>query len=324
MFESQSVRTKDHWTRKVVPRVRVRNSLEFLREFVSRSEPCILIGAMEDWPAMKRWNRHYLKSKLKSTEVSVNITPNGLGDAILDGNKFVMPMQLNMKFESFVNEFEESKESRVLYLSHQNDSFRTQFKALSDDVPDTIHFATEAFGTKPDAVNLWIGDERSVTSLHKDHYENMYAVISGEKHFTLLPPSDVFGLYEREFPSYQYANVKSHEDYKIVSSDFKTSWIPVDPKKPDLEQYPLYAYTSPMECVVRSGEMLYLPAMWYHRVAQKGFTIAVNYWYDMHFGQNYVYHNFVKDLTERYLQEARRRSISSSEEGEDDSPKEKE
>ena len=41
------------------------------------------MGAIEDWPAFKKWDGNYLRSKLKSTEVSVNITPNGLGDAIL-------------------------------------------------------------------------------------------------------------------------------------------------------------------------------------------------------------------------------------------------
>lgn len=127
-------------------------------------------------------------------------------------------------------------------------------------------------------------------------------MIKGEKHFTLLPPSDVFGLYEREFPSYQYADVKSCKDFRIVPlQDFSTSWIPVDPTKPDLKRFPLYAHTSPMECIVRPGEMLYLPAMWYHRVAQKGLTVAVNYWYDMHFGHAFVYHHFVSDLVGKLL-----------------------
>lgn len=30
-----------------------------------------------------------------------------------------------------------------------------------------------------------------VTSLHKDHYENIYVVIRGTKHFTLYPPTEV-------------------------------------------------------------------------------------------------------------------------------------
>jgi len=31
-------------------------------------------------------------------------------------------------------------------------------------------YATQVFGGPPEAINLWIGDERSVTSFHKDHY----------------------------------------------------------------------------------------------------------------------------------------------------------
>lgn len=27
-------------------------------------------------------------------------------------------------------------------------------------------------------------------SVHKDHYENLYCVVSGEKHFVLMPPTD--------------------------------------------------------------------------------------------------------------------------------------
>ncbi len=30
-------------------------------------------------------------------------------------------------------------------------------------------------------INLWIGDERAVSSAHKDNYENMYCVVVGEK-----------------------------------------------------------------------------------------------------------------------------------------------
>lgn len=56
----------------------------------------------------------------------------------------------------------------------------------------------------PEAVNLWIGNEFSETSFHKDHYENLYAVITGEKHFLLLPPTDVHRMYIREYPAAQY------------------------------------------------------------------------------------------------------------------------
>jgi len=40
---------------------------------------------------------------------------------------------------------------------------------------------TEALGSAPEAVNLWIGTDASVTSFHRDHYENLYCVIRGTK-----------------------------------------------------------------------------------------------------------------------------------------------
>ncbi|XP_035211783.1 bifunctional peptidase and (3S)-lysyl hydroxylase Jmjd7-like isoform X2 [Stegodyphus dumicola] len=35
-----------------------------------------------------------------------------------------------------------------------------------------------------------MGDKRAVTSLHKDHYENIYCVVKGKKEFILHPPTD--------------------------------------------------------------------------------------------------------------------------------------
>lgn len=40
-----------------------------------------------------------------------------------------------------------------------------------EDVEPFVALAGEAFGNEPDAVNLWIGDDRSVSAVHKDHYE---------------------------------------------------------------------------------------------------------------------------------------------------------
>lgn len=40
-----------------------------------------------------------------------------------------------------------------------------------EDVEPFLALAGEAFGNEPDAVNLWIGDDRSVSAVHKDHYE---------------------------------------------------------------------------------------------------------------------------------------------------------
>lgn len=40
-----------------------------------------------------------------------------------------------------------------------------------EKVEPFLELARKAFRNEPDAVNLWIGDERSVSAVHKDHYE---------------------------------------------------------------------------------------------------------------------------------------------------------
>jgi jumonji domain-containing protein 7 len=61
----------------------------------------------------------------------------------------------------------------VCYLSEQNGSFRTEFAPLWADVDADLAWATAAFGAPAEAVNLWMGDARAVSAMHKDHYENM-------------------------------------------------------------------------------------------------------------------------------------------------------
>jgi jumonji domain-containing protein 7 len=60
----------------------------------------------------------------------------------------------------------------------------------------SLGWADEAIGCKPEAINLWIGTEKSRTSMHRDHYENLFTVIRGAKIFTLYPPSEAYFLCE--------------------------------------------------------------------------------------------------------------------------------
>lgn len=80
---------------------------------------------------------------------------------------------------------------RVHYLQSQNGNLYTpsssdaasdsvkEFLQIRDDVPANIPWATEALGHPPDAVNIWIGDERSVTSIHSGRFElSSYAAVN--------------------------------------------------------------------------------------------------------------------------------------------------
>jgi hypothetical protein len=55
----------------------------------------------------------------------------------------------------------------VPYLSDQDNNFGKSFPELRGDIDPSIPLADEAFGCLPEATNIWIGDERSVSSMHK-------------------------------------------------------------------------------------------------------------------------------------------------------------
>jgi len=159
-----------------------------------------------------------------------------------------------------------------------------------------------AFNNQPDAINIWIGNEKSITSLHHDNYENLYCVVKGKKIFTLLPPTDLPFLYKSPYHSGKY-NHKDNE-WKIEMDDPPNTidWIPVDPDNIDEEKYPKSVHCSPLHVEVFPGEILYIPSLVYHKVRQEGgdkdgTTIAINYWFDMDFDLKFCYFNLLEKLS---------------------------
>jgi len=223
--------------------------------------------------------------------------------------------------------------------------------------PDTFDWAERAFGSdcggaaadgdgnnaaspssptsKLEAVNLWIGPSRAVSAMHKDHYENLYYVLNGRKTFTLCPPADAPFLYERPVESGRFRYRKETGTWS-VRQDFddggktqptKVHWVAADVTERRRgkdgdddnqdDEFPLLKYAHPITVTVEAGEMLYLPALWYHKVEQQSVpagsdvddddddrpspvvdaTIAINYWYEMQFDHPlWCYYHFLQQL----------------------------
>ncbi|XP_021835271.2 lysine-specific demethylase JMJ32 [Spinacia oleracea] len=288
--------------------------VEFLRNYVMPNKPCIISNALEHWPALSLWSSdEYLCQALGSAKVSVHLTPNGRADSVVPNP--VDPSSLcfasahveNMSFPDAYRLISDSEKrgNFVAYAQQQNDCFRTEYAVLGSDCDAHIDWASEALGCLPEAVNLWIGNNQSETSFHKDHYENLYAVVSGEKHFLLLPPTDVHRLYIRPYPAANYSYSQDTGEFNLELEDpvRHVPWCSVNPypsegrEEKERSEFPLYFNgPKPFECTVKAGEMLYLPSMWFHYVKQSPHTIAVNYWYDMQFDIKYAYFNFLQSI----------------------------
>lgn len=273
--------------------------LEFHRNWVCPNVPVIFKNSINHWAALKKWSFPYLREKLGCKEISVAVTPNGLADAVYE-NKFILPEERRLLFSDFLDimEFPHMGRSGIFYIQKQNGNFVDEFSAIIGDAETDIKWATEAFGKEPDAVNFWMGDHRAITSLHKDHYENLYCVVSGQKTFTLYPPTDMPYIPHQNFKAACYNQNKSNK-FEIISGKCCSEtipWIPVDPLNPDYKTYPEFAKAKAVTCTIQKGDVLYLPSLWFHHVQQTQAAIAINFWYDMEYDIKYNYFKFIEEL----------------------------
>ncbi|CAG4939582.1 unnamed protein product [Colias eurytheme] len=279
--------------------------LEFHREYVSKNIPVIIKGGCSEWPATLKWNSEYFRTTIPDKLVTVAVTPNGYADGITrdkNGDEyFVMPLEIETSMSEFLNMLEAKRENYIPYIQKQNSNLTEDFKELLPDVESHVQFASEAFNKKPDAVNFWMGDERAVTSMHKDPYENIYCVIDGYKEFILIPPTDLPYVPYKKYPQ---AVFKQNNDWEIEPiADYGEEsnilpWICIDPLNPDLSKYPQFKKAHRYKIRLNKGDCLYLPSLWFHHVTQSHGCIAVNYWYDMEFDIKYCYFKMLEKLCE--------------------------
>jgi peptidyl-lysine (3S)-dioxygenase / protease len=113
----------------------------------------------------------------------------------------------------------------------------------------------------PEAVNLWLGNSRSVSALHQDNYENIYCQIIGKKHFVLLPPLSSPCVGEQDLKPASY--VRRDGKLDILEEEGGAVRFPTwDPDNPD-ERATRYSYlANPIRITLEPGDILYLPALW--------------------------------------------------------------
>ena len=292
------------WAISPTPQIQIKDitPLEFFRNFVFHNRPCILQGAsVSSWHPDSIW--HNIKDQLKDHMIHVNATPNGRADACYADESgvvwFTKPNDILMPSHDFFAWLEHSGDQimdlseSVLYVSAQNNSLISEFGSLvaSGLAPQSFPFGDEVFGTQCDAANLWIGDERSLSTIHRDSsYENMYCVLKGRKVFYLLPPFATPFLGEKEYPNACWE--LNGTTWDLVPEADTTSWVEIDVQSPiqACKIHPEYKNVAKFlqKVVVEEGQILYLPAGWWHQVTQETETIACNYWYDRAFNATWL------------------------------------
>jgi hypothetical protein len=116
-----------------------------------------------------------------------------------------------------------------------------------------------AYFKKMGPPRFWLGPSGTVTPLHCDYDDNIFAQIWGTKRLFLSPPHHDEFLYTREANAILFGS-------------------PFDPEEPDFEKFPLARQAAMIECIMQPGELLYVPAGWYHQVRSLTFSLSANRW----------------------------------------------
>ncbi|CDG83645.1 jmjC domain protein [Janthinobacterium agaricidamnosum NBRC 102515 = DSM 9628] len=116
-----------------------------------------------------------------------------------------------------------------------------------------------AYFDKMGPPRFWIGPAGTVTPLHCDYDDNIFAQIWGSKRIFLAPPHHDEFLYPSEANAILFGS-------------------PFNPEAPDFEQFPLARQATMIECIVQPGDLLYVPAGWYHQVRALTFSLSSNRW----------------------------------------------
>ncbi|NJN86722.1 MAG: cupin-like domain-containing protein [Leptolyngbyaceae cyanobacterium SL_7_1] len=137
------------------------------------------------------------------------------------------------------------------------------FKGTPLEAAPALHQAEAWFGLQFPAtsLNLWVGPGGHTSCLHYDPMDGILMQLYGCKKILLFPPSQTYNLY----PIPVYKQLRHGLKLRAVYSQ-------VYPETPDFQVFPKFASALPhgLEVVLHPGEILFLPAGWWHEVTALG------------------------------------------------------
>ncbi|XP_041374822.1 tRNA wybutosine-synthesizing protein 5-like [Gigantopelta aegis] len=228
----------------------------FLDEVYPKRVPMIFTG-LDIGPCREKWTTDYLAQFGGSADVKIHVSASHQLDFI---NKNFLYRSL--PFDKFVRRAaNEDKqfflcENECYYLRALGDDPRKdiakidkQFPRLAQDIvfPDFFDgdsVFSSVFRIASAKVQLWT---------HYDVMDNLLIQVTGRKRVVLFSPKEVENLY-------------------IVGD--KSQVLDID--NPDLTQFPKFANVQRYEGMLNSGDILFIPALWFHNIISLEFGVAVN------------------------------------------------
>jgi ribosomal protein L16 Arg81 hydroxylase len=221
---------------------------EFFARYKNGNHPVIIVDGMKDWPAMARWTPDYLDQVCGDETVQV------MAGRDSDANYEIRSdnRRTTMRFREYATMVKTAGQTNDFYLVAQNEFMQTAgAKRLYDDIvvfPEYLDKRRDGF------VFLWFGPCGTVTPLHHDTADIIFAQVHGRKRFTMIPATQKTCVYN---------------SIGVFGE--------VDCENPDFIRHPLYRYADKFVFDLNPGEALFIPVGWWHHVRALDVSISVSF-----------------------------------------------
>jgi putative sterol carrier protein len=111
------------------------------------------------------------------------------------------------------------------------------------------------------APRIWIGPKGTLTPLHRDDTDNLFAQVWGQKAFILAAPHHRHAL----------GTWSTSPKGGLDGCDF-------NPDAPDYQRFPEARDVTFLRIVLQAGDLLFLPEGWFHQVESVTTSLSVNFW----------------------------------------------
>ncbi|XP_068101346.1 tRNA wybutosine-synthesizing protein 5 isoform X2 [Hyperolius riggenbachi] len=240
-----------------VPKYTDVNKQRFLQEIYPLRKPVVLQD-LDLGVCRTQWTLDYMSRKGGGKEVKIHVSEVPQMDFIK--KNFIYR---SLTFDVFVRRAAEDKHTDFFispdekyYLRSLGEDprkdiadIRKQFPELAADIKipeffDENNFFSSVFRISSPGLQLWT---------HYDVMDNLLIQVTGRKRVVLYSPRDAPYLY--------------------LSGD-KSEVLDVD--NPDLSKYPLFSRARRYECILEAGDVLFIPALWFHNTVAEEFGVGVN------------------------------------------------
>jgi lysine-specific demethylase 8 len=223
---------------------------ELAAHYMESSVPLIMAGRVASWPAVGKWTPEHIRARYPGVIVSAAVD---------------LPAESVPYFERHVDHARDLPMTAFVDLLRSGDRKLACYahQVSFDDLPDLradTDFAgiTPVTRTSKVTTNIWIGSAGTRSGLHYDGTDNFLVQVYGRKKLALVPP----GQFREVYP---------------FTWNFSKS--PVDPNAPDLVKYPKFADATVWEGEIGPGDVLFIPATWWHFVTSLEPSISINQWF---------------------------------------------